>query len=64
MPWTPERYPVSMHHLSPAVRDKAIQIANALLEQGMQDGQAIRISIVRAKQWAGHHGLPERGDVC
>jgi uncharacterized protein YdaT len=34
------------------VRAKAIEIANALLEAGRPEGQAIRIGIARAKQWA------------
>lgn len=55
MPWTAERYPVSMRHLPPWVRDKAVQIANALLEEGMDEGMAIRIAIAKAKEWAQHH---------
>lgn len=57
MPWTPARYPPSMQHLSEAVRGKAIEIANALLEEGMDEGKAIRIAIAKAKEWARHHGL-------
>jgi len=34
------------------VRRKAIEIANALLESGHPEGQAIRIGIARARQWA------------
>jgi uncharacterized protein YdaT len=52
MPWTPDYYPDSMKNLPPAVRAKAIAIANALLEAGRPEGQAIRIAIARAKQWA------------
>ena len=52
MPWTSAYYPVSMKNLSPAVRRKAIEIANALLEARRPEGQAIRIAIARAKQWA------------
>ena len=60
MPWTPDRYPTSMRHLSEVVRDKAIAIANALLEEGMDEGMAIRIAIAKAKDWAREHGLPVR----
>jgi uncharacterized protein YdaT len=35
MPWTSERYPKSMQNLPDAVREKAIDIANTLLEEGM-----------------------------
>ncbi|HJV70170.1 hypothetical protein [Ideonella sp.] len=55
MPWTAERYPVSMRHLPLLVRDKAIEIANALLAEGMDEGKAIRIAIAKAKEWAAHH---------
>lgn len=57
MPWTPERYPVSMRHLPEPVRLKAIEIANALLADGMDEGRAIRIAIAKAKEWAQHHGI-------
>lgn len=55
MPWTEQRYPPSMRHLTPSVRAKAIEIANALLDEGMDEGKAIRIAIAKAKQWAAHH---------
>ena len=64
MPWSAQHYPVSMKHLPPLVRDKAIDIANALLDEGHADGQAIRIAIARAREWADRHGLmnaPEEG---
>ena len=41
-----------MKNLAPAVRTKAIEIANALLEAGHPEGQAIRIGIAQAKRWA------------
>ncbi len=52
MPWDERRYPASMKHLAPIVRDKAIEIANALLAEGMDEGKAIRIAIAKAKRWA------------
>ncbi len=55
MPWNEQHYPVSMKHLNPIVRTKAIEIANALLEEGMDEGKAIRIAIAKAKEWAMHH---------
>jgi len=55
MPWTPTHYPPSMSHLSDPVREKAIEIANALLEEGMDEGNAIRIAIAKAKEWAERH---------
>jgi uncharacterized protein YdaT len=55
MPWTGLRYPRSMTHLPEGVRRKAIAIANALLEEGYDDGRAIRIAIAQAKRWAVWH---------
>jgi len=55
MPWNASYYPASMRNLDEAVRDKAIEIANALLDEGMDEGKAIRIAIAKAKEWAMHH---------
>lgn len=55
MPWTSEYYPKSMQHLPDPVREKAIEIANALLAEGMDEGKAIRIAIAKAREWAKHH---------
>ena len=52
MPWSAWNYPPAMDKLDPVVRSKAIQIANALLDEGYDDGTAIRIAITRAKEWA------------
>lgn len=62
MPWSPDRFPASMRHLSEPARMKAIEIANALLAEGMEEGQAIRIAVAKAKEWAARHGLPLRDD--
>jgi len=55
MPWHSEYYPAAMRHLPAAVRAKAIAIANALLEQGYDEGKAIRIAVAKAKKWAATH---------
>jgi uncharacterized protein YdaT len=52
MPWNQFHYHASMKNLAPGVRGKAIEIANALLAEGMEEGRAIRIAIAKAKQWA------------
>jgi uncharacterized protein YdaT len=62
MPWNDAYYPTSMRHLSEVTRSKAIDIANALLAEGMEEGKAIRIAIAKAKEWAQDHGLPVRDD--
>jgi uncharacterized protein YdaT len=57
MPWTKTDYPNSMKNLLAAVRNKAIEIANALLEERhMDEGIAIATAISRAKDWAAEHG--------
>lgn len=59
MPWTDQRYPASMRNLAPHVRSKAIEIANALLAEGLDEGLSIRIAIAKAKLWAERHAAPE-----
>ena len=49
MPWDETYYPRSMRNLPPEVRLKAVEIANALLEEGYDEGKAIRIAIAKAK---------------
>ena len=52
MPWDETYYPRSMRNLEPEVRRKAIEIANALLAEGYEEGKAIRIAIAKAREWA------------
>jgi uncharacterized protein YdaT len=52
MPWDETYYPRSMRNLPLEARLKAIEIANALLEDGYDEGKAIRIAIAKAKEWA------------
>jgi uncharacterized protein YdaT len=52
MPWTKEDYPASMRNLPHEVRNKAIEIANALLEERkMDEGIAIATAPVVQKIW-------------
>ena len=62
MPWDEDHFPSSMLNLSPIARAKAIEIANALLAQGYDEGRAIRIAIAQARRWvsAHIHGADER----
>jgi uncharacterized protein YdaT len=64
MPWSEAFYPPSMRALHPLVRAKAIEIANALLQEGMEEGKAIRIAIAKAKEWADRRGLPVHNYVA
>lgn len=59
MPWTKNDYPNSMKNLEPTLREKAIEIANAILSEGKMhdEGQVIATSISKAKDWASHHGM-------
>jgi len=52
MPWTKTDYPVSWKNLDATVRNKAVDIANALLEEGYAEGSAIAIATAQAKRWA------------
>ncbi|MBE9168225.1 DUF2188 domain-containing protein [Pleurocapsales cyanobacterium LEGE 06147] len=52
MPWTYDDYPTSMKNLTAEVRRKAIDIANALLDDGYEEGRAIAIATAQAKKWA------------
>jgi uncharacterized protein YdaT len=46
-----------MKNLPAAVRNKAVEIANAMLtERGADEGIAIATGISRAKDWAAEHG--------
>jgi uncharacterized protein YdaT len=59
MPWTRQTYPASMKNLPVAVRNKAIEIANALLEERkMEEGIIIATAISRAKDWAENRNKP------
>ncbi|MDX1992431.1 MAG: DUF2188 domain-containing protein [bacterium] len=55
MPWTETDYPVSLKNFEPEVRNKAVEIANALLEEGYEEGRAIAIATAQAKKWAERH---------
>jgi uncharacterized protein YdaT len=50
MPWTKKDYPNSMKNLPEDVRNKAIEIANALLKEGYDEDRAIPIGISQAEK--------------
>lgn len=52
MPWDLSDYPASFKNLDQVVRKKAIDIANALLDNGYDESQAIPIATEQAKEWA------------
>jgi uncharacterized protein YdaT len=49
-----------MLHLSPVARAKVIEIANALLADGMDEGRAVRIAMAQTGQWVRRRGLSPR----
>jgi len=52
MPFDRKNYPNSMKNLDKEVRDKAIDIINAMLKEGYDGDNAIPIAISQAKDWA------------
>ncbi|WP_170308024.1 hypothetical protein [Paenibacillus dakarensis] len=55
MPWSKNDYPPSMKNLEPRVRNKAVEIANALLEENYDEGRAIAIATAKAEEWDENH---------
>lgn len=60
MPWTDKDYPQSLKNFMAPVRRKAIDIANALLEQGRDEGSAIAIATAQAEEWAAKRDMQVR----
>jgi len=50
MPWYNGDYPPSYKNQPKALRDKAVEIANSLLENGAEEGIAIATGLKRARQ--------------
>ena len=50
MPWNKNDYPDSMKNLEADVREKAIEIANALLRDNYEEGRAISIATSQARK--------------
>lgn len=64
MPWTKSDYPNSMKNLPAKVRNKAIEIGNALLEENtLEEGIAIATAISRAKDWAANRNINYKSHV-
>lgn len=51
MPWDMNDYPSSMKNLKHAVRKKAIDIANSMIDEGYDENRAIPIATQQAKEW-------------
>lgn len=50
MPWYNGDYPPSYKNQPRPLRDKAVEIANALLEEGVEEGIAIATGLKRARE--------------
>ncbi len=53
LPWTKNDYPDSFKNMDTQVRNKAIEIANALLRDGYEEGRAIPIAMEKAREYVG-----------
>lgn len=51
MPWDMNDYPDSMKNMDPLVRKKAIDIANALEDEGYEENRLIPIAHSQAQEW-------------
>ncbi|EGP5094125.1 DUF2188 domain-containing protein [Enterococcus faecium] len=60
MPWNMKDFPASMKNLDKLTRKKAIDIANALLDEGYPDSRAIPIAVDQAKEWYENASESER----
>lgn len=52
MTWTKSNFPAPMRSLAPEVRDKAVGIANALVELGVDERVAAQLAVFKAREWA------------
>ncbi|HLR23761.1 MAG TPA: hypothetical protein VK100_08625 [Pseudogracilibacillus sp.] len=50
MPWNQQNYPSSFNNLTSDVRKKAIEIANALIQEDYSEERAIAIAISKARE--------------
>jgi hypothetical protein len=55
MPWTHDDYPESLKNFTAPIRNKAVDVANALLKDGYDEGRAIAIATAQAKEWGEDH---------
>ncbi|UTE73929.1 DUF2188 domain-containing protein [Rossellomorea marisflavi] len=63
MSWSKQDYPESLKNLPSDVRNKAIEIGNALLDEGYEEGRAIAIATDRAhKSEEGTHTHTDKAE--
>ncbi|MBC8155201.1 MAG: hypothetical protein H7Z72_20115 [Bacteroidetes bacterium] len=60
MPWDKKDYPNSLKYFMAPVRNKAIEIANALLADGNDEQKAIAVATAKAEEWAAKRNMKIR----
>jgi uncharacterized protein YdaT len=55
MPWYNGDYPPSYKNQPPELREKAVEIANALLQDGAEEGIAIATGLKQARELLKNH---------
>jgi uncharacterized protein YdaT len=55
MPWYNGDYPPSYKNQPPELREKAVEIANALLQDGVEEGIAIATGLKQARELLKNH---------
>jgi uncharacterized protein YdaT len=63
MPWDKDDYPSSLKNLDTPIRNKAIEIANAMIDEGYKEGRAIPIATEQAKEWYDNASEKERKEM-
>lgn len=58
MPWYNGDYPPSYKNQPRKLREKAVEIANAMLEEGAEEGIAIATGLKKAREWAKEQDEP------
>lgn len=61
--WSITHFPAVMRSLSPSTRAKAIEIANQLMEQGLDKQRVIALSVDEARRWARTASLGSKRSV-
>ncbi|WP_347049438.1 hypothetical protein [Flavobacterium olei] len=57
MPWYNGDYPPSYKNQPDELREKAVEIANALLQDGTEEGIAIATGLKQARELLKNHGV-------
>lgn len=63
MPYTKKDYPDSLKNFDEATRMKAIDIINAMIADGYEEGRAIPIGIAKAKEWKESASSEEKKEI-